>query len=190
MYEFSTFVLIFNKSKTDVRRFKVIFTIQPKPLKAILEMNVPARGEVTQNLPIVNNTERDWNIKVLWQPEPSKNGNYFIIPSQYNSSFPVKRNSIGNFPITFRPKWAHDAEAKLTLTNPLTLDHFEYQIIGHGEEPLAEEHIEIRCQAKELVKKEIIVKNPYNEKPVSFNVETDLLNCTAPKKFSIPSGSK
>ena len=93
-----------NKSKTDVRRFKVIFTIQPKPLKAILEMNVPARGEVTQNLPIVNNTERDWNIKVQWQPEPSKNGNYFIIPSQFNSAFPVKRNSIGNFPITFKPK--------------------------------------------------------------------------------------
>ena len=142
-----------NKAKTDVRRFKVIFTIQPKPLKAILEMSVPARGQVTQNLPIVNNTQRDWNIKVLWQPEPSKNGNYFSIPSQYGSSFPVKRNSIGNFPITFKPKWAHEAEAKLTMTNPLTLDHFEYQILGHGEQPLAEEHIEIRCQAKEIVKK-------------------------------------
>lgn len=70
-------------------------------------MNVPARGEVVQNLPIVNNTERDWNIKVLWQPDSSKNGNYFSIPTQYNSSFPVKRNNIGNFPVTFKPKWAH-----------------------------------------------------------------------------------
>jgi hypothetical protein len=72
-------------------------------------MNVPARGEVTQNLPIVNNTERDWNIKVIWQPDMAKNGGYFIIPGQYNSSFPVKRNSIGNFPITFKPRWAHEA---------------------------------------------------------------------------------
>ena len=87
-------------------------------------MTVPARGEVTQNLPIVNNTERDWNIKVQWQPDSSKNGNYFIVSSQNTSSFPVKRNSIGNFPITFKPKWAHNAEAKLVLTNPLTLDHF------------------------------------------------------------------
>lgn len=44
VYEFTTFILVSNKSKTDIRRFKVIFTIQPKPLKAILEMNVPARG--------------------------------------------------------------------------------------------------------------------------------------------------
>lgn len=53
----------------------------------------------------------------------------------------MKKNSIGNFPITFKPKWAYEAEAKLTLSNPLTLDLFEYQILGHGEEPLAEEHI-------------------------------------------------
>ena len=62
-----------------------------------------------------------------------KNGNYFTIPAQYNSSFPVKKNSIGNFPVTFRPKWANEAEAKLTMNNPLTLDLFEYQILGHGE---------------------------------------------------------
>jgi hypothetical protein len=44
VYEFTTYVLVSNKSKTDVRRYRVIFTIQPKPLKAILEMNVPARS--------------------------------------------------------------------------------------------------------------------------------------------------
>ena len=44
VYEFSTFVLVTNKSKTDVRRYKVTFTVQPKPLKAILEMSVPARN--------------------------------------------------------------------------------------------------------------------------------------------------
>lgn len=72
-------------------------------------MNVPARSEVTQNLPIVNNTERDWNIKITWQPDMSKNGAYFSINSSYNSAFPVKKNSIGNFPITFKPKWAYKA---------------------------------------------------------------------------------
>lgn len=113
-----------NKSKTDVRRYRLIFTIQPKPLKAILEMNVPARSEVTQNLPVVNNTDRDWNIKITWMPDNSKNGNYFIINSAFSSSFPVKRNSIGNFPITFKPKWAYQAEAKLIMSNPLTLDNF------------------------------------------------------------------
>ena len=183
-------MLVSNKAKTDVRRYRVIFTIQPKALKAILEMNVPARSEVTQNLPIVNNTERDWNIKITWMPDPAKNGNYFIINSNYSTSFPVKRNSIGNFPITFKPKWAAVAEAKLIMSNPLTLDNFEYQIVGNGEEPLAEEHIEIKCEAKQLVKKEIIVKNPYQERPINLRVETDLLNCESVKKLTIPSVGK
>ena len=86
-----------------------MFTIQPKVLKALIEMNVHARSELTQNLPIVNNTERDWNIKVVWHPETAKNGAYFQINSQFNTSFPVKKNTTGNFPITFRPKWAHRA---------------------------------------------------------------------------------
>jgi hypothetical protein len=153
-------------------------------------MSVPARSEVTQNLPIVNNTERDWNIKITWTPDASKNGSYFLINPAYSSSFSVKRNSIGNFPITFKPKWAHQAEAKLVMNNPLTLDNFEYQIIGNGEEPLAEEHIEIKCEAKQIVKKEIFIRNPYSEKPVTLKVETDLLNCESVKKLTIPSGGK
>ena len=63
------------------------------------------------------------------------------------------------------------------MSNPLTLDNFEYQIIGNGEEPLAEEHIEIKCEAKQVVKKELIIKNPYQEKPITLRVETDLMNC-------------
>jgi len=102
-------VLVYNKTKNDVRRYRITFTIQPKPLKAILEMNVPARREITQNLPIVNNTDRDWNIKIIWQPDMSKNGHYFIIPSQYTNAFLVKKQSIGNFPITFKPKWTNKA---------------------------------------------------------------------------------
>lgn len=72
-------------------------------------MNVPARGQVTQNLPIVNNTDRDWNIKIQWLPDNSKFGSYFVIPSQFSANFPVKKQSIGNFPITFKPKWTNRA---------------------------------------------------------------------------------
>lgn len=62
--------------------------------------------------------------------------------------------------------------------------------MGNGEEPLAEEHIEIKCEAKQLVRKEIIVKNPYQERPINLRVETDLLNCESAKKLTIPSGGK
>lgn len=93
--------------KSDIRRYKIVFTILPKPLKAILQMRIPARAEVTQNLPIVNNTDREWNIKIIWQPDLNKNGSYFAINPAYYSNFLVKKQSIGNFPVTFRPKWAN-----------------------------------------------------------------------------------
>ena len=34
------------------------------------------------------------------------------------------------------------------------------------------------------------MKNPHSEKPVTFRIETDLMNCEAPKKLTIPSGGK
>ena len=76
------------------------------------------------------------------------------------------------------------------MTNPLTLDYFEYQIIGHGEQPIAEEHIEIQCKAKEIGKKIIQVKNPYQEKSVNYRIQTDLLNCKIPNKLSMKAGGK
>ena len=56
------------------------------------------------------------------------------------------------------------------MSNPLTLDNFEYEIIGNGEDPLAEDHIEIKTQVKERSKREIWVKNPYIDKPITFRV--------------------
>lgn len=34
------------------------------------------------------------------------------------------------------------------------------------------------------------MKNPYQERPVTFNVETDLMNCSGPKTITISSGGK
>ncbi len=48
----------------------------------------------------------------------------------------------------FAPKWICQAEAKLTLYNPLTNDLFEYELKGVGEEPLSEGHITLSCLAR------------------------------------------
>ena len=99
--DYSVVVTLSNAEKTDVRRLRLLMTVQPKPLKAILEMSVPARSSVTQNLPIVNNTDKDWIIKVQWVPDVTKNGSYFSVPEQFKRDFPVKKQSVGNFPLTF-----------------------------------------------------------------------------------------
>ncbi|CAD8050766.1 unnamed protein product [Paramecium sonneborni] len=59
----SHFMLV-NETKTDVRRFRIQITSLPKPIMVTLEMTIPAREIVTQEIPIVNNTDRDFNLKI------------------------------------------------------------------------------------------------------------------------------
>lgn len=85
----------------------------------------------------MNNTDRDWSVKVTWQPEPGCS-NILFIPGAMGKELQVPRKSTKNLPVTFRPTWACKAGAKLTLNNPVTLDQFEYDIKAVGEEPIAE----------------------------------------------------
>lgn len=55
---------------------------------------------------------------------------------------------------------------------------------GYGEEPVAEEHIILNCQARKLTKREIELKNN-TEKPIVYNVETDLIYATGPSTITV-----
>ena len=46
-------------------------------------MRVPARNELTQDIPIVNNSQRDWNITVKLLKDNNKNGIYFSGPTEF-----------------------------------------------------------------------------------------------------------
>lgn len=81
------------------------------------------------------------------------------------------------FPVKFSPKWVEDSEAKLTLSNPITNDVFEYDLRGYGEEPVAEEHIIVNCIARKTTKREIELTNNSKE-TILYTVETDLINAT------------
>jgi hypothetical protein len=57
-------LILTNHNKTDVRRFKVCINVIPKPIKLAIEMVAPARSQVIQNIPITNNSDRDWRLKI------------------------------------------------------------------------------------------------------------------------------
>ncbi|KAL4498636.1 hypothetical protein ABPG72_019754 [Tetrahymena utriculariae] len=178
-----------NAQKTDIRRYRCEITVFPKPIKATLEFRVPARHSTTQEIPIINNTERDWNIKVNLIQD-AKNALLFTAPSHILKDFFVKKKSTGVYPITFSPNWLIQAESKLSLFNPLTNDQFEYDLKGYGEEPVAEDHIVISCKAKQPTTKEIEIRNPYTDKEIIYRVETDLINASGPSSLAIKPGKK
>lgn len=78
----------------------------------------------------------------------------------------------------------------MELYNTVTNDKFEYELKGFGEEPVAEDHIVINCKARETTIYEIELKNPYNDKEITYKVETDVINSSGASKFVIKPGKK
>ena len=87
-----------NASRTDIRRYKLWATVLPKVIKAVLEFRVPARQAIIQEIPLQNNTERDWAIRVLLQSDGFKNGGLFSVVGSMKEA-QVKRKSQGVVPV-------------------------------------------------------------------------------------------
>lgn len=53
-----------NRDKTDIRIYKLVFNVSPKAIKGSMEMKCPAGEELKQEIPIVNNSDKDWLIRI------------------------------------------------------------------------------------------------------------------------------
>merc|ERR1719161_3303838 len=106
-----------------------------------------ARREVTQEIPIVNPTDKDWPIKATFT---QTGGLAFDGPREFIAR---KRSATGeattsNYPLTFKPDWICDLKAHLALDNVTSKETYEYELHGVAEEPLSEEHRVIQCEAR------------------------------------------
>lgn len=180
--DYNCLLILKNQNKSDVRVFRLWFTVHPKIIKAKLELRVPCGDEIKQEIPIINNLDRDYQIKVTWINPPETNGSYFSGPRE----FYVKRKTNATYPITFKPPAICKSEAKLILNNAFTNDLMEFDLLGFGEEPLANDHIILNCVARKPTTHIIEVTNPYKEKPLTYKVETDLINPDGPSQFIVP----
>lgn len=182
--DYSFLLVLKSLDRSDVRVFKVILTVHPKAMRAQLELKVPAGDEIKQEIPLINNTDRDCNIKIVWNLAPELNGNFFSGPKD----LVVRKKTKGVYPITFKPVSIGRAEGKLTLMNQYTNDILEFDLTGIGEEPLAKDHIILDCVARKATTHIIELSNTFRDKPINYIVETDLLNADGPPNFTIPPG--
>ena len=56
------FVILKSLDRTDIRLYEFKVNAIPQKIKAQLEFKVPARGQVTQEIPIVNNSQKEWTV--------------------------------------------------------------------------------------------------------------------------------
>ena len=59
---YTCYVILKSTDRTDIRLYEYKLTAIPQKIKAQLEFRVPARGSVTQDIPIVNNSSQEWKV--------------------------------------------------------------------------------------------------------------------------------
>lgn len=169
-------------SDVDIRIYQIEGTGTAPNTHCALHFNTQARKPVTQEIPIVNPTDREWSIK----PTFSQNGHEFDGPREFIAK---KKGATGQatvtcYSLTFKPDWVCDIKAQLVLHNSGTSETYEYDLHGVAEEPLAEEHVVIRCEAREKTSHNFTVRN-YAAMPATFEVESDLVHISGPSALQV-----
>lgn len=177
-------LILRSEDNSDIRVYRLVLTINPKITKGVIKLKCPFGDVLKQDIPFYNPSERDWLIRSFINEDLNK----YPIPTVFScpKEFVVKRKSHWNSSISFNPVHSKDIyEGKLTIINTVTNDHFEYELIGQAEEPLAKRHIAIKCIAQKPLQKSIELQNPYSNRILTYIIETDLINTNGPNKISI-----
>jgi len=130
-----------------------------------MEFSSHARETITQKIPIVNRSDKNWSLRCAFTGDKAFGG---------PNTMQVKANSTADYILKFYPNWVGTYNSVLNITNG-ALPHakFIYKLIGTGLEPLAEDHVTLQCQARDKITQEFEVKNT-SSKVIEYNVESDL----------------
>ncbi|XP_074645875.1 cilia and flagella-associated protein 47-like isoform X2 [Tubulanus polymorphus] len=147
----------------DVRVHRIECTVVPEGSTAELEFTSPVQQSVTQEIPIVNHTNYDWNL------EARITGPGFFGPP----SILVKACNTVNYRLMFKPIYEKHSKGQLKLVNTVDGTEHVFTLSGKATKPLALDHIQLRCQAKQQIKHRLQLPN-VTRKKVHYHVETDL----------------
>lgn len=96
----------------------------------------------------------------------------------------VKKTMTDHFSLSFKPTWVMESKGTLTLKNESTKEEYEYELKGIGEEPLAEDHIVLTCEARATSLHQFEIKNT-TDKLLKYTVWTDLQNAVGKKEIEV-----
>jgi hypothetical protein len=169
-------------SDVDIRVYQIEGTGTAPNTQCSLVFNTQARKSVTQEIPIVNQSDREWIVKAIYSPA----GHEFDGPREFTAK---RRQANGmsttsHYLLTFKPDWVCNVHGNLSLINQGTGETYEYELHGIAEEPLAEEHVIIRCEAREKAHHKFLVKN-YLSTPATFEVESDLVHISGASSVQV-----
>lgn len=174
-------ISVSSMKKTDIRIYDIFISVKPKRNVVSLEMLAYARSDTKQDIPIVNNSDKDWTVKVTLTQDTKD--------FAASKDFVVRKKSTGNCTVTFRPQWTCEVKGKLVLDVAATGEVYEFNLKGIGEEPRAEDHILLECKVKETSTHLVPVFNN-TDSPITYRAESDLVNASGEPQITVPPRTK
>ena len=170
----------------DVRIYDIVATVPSTGAKSELRFRVPARSAITQEIPITNSTDETWSMRCTL----SGGDGMFSGPSNVQ----VKPVSSASYSLVFAPTWLCEVRATLHIENQNTGDTMDFELFGTGEDPLAEDHVAIECQARQRMTRTFVIKSDSKRsgEVEELHVESDLaeaLTISGPSILSVDAGS-
>eukprot|EP00002_Diphylleia_rotans_P025649 TRINITY_DN5079_c0_g1_i5.p1 TRINITY_DN5079_c0_g1~~TRINITY_DN5079_c0_g1_i5.p1 ORF type:complete len:2913 (-),score=444.38 TRINITY_DN5079_c0_g1_i5:284-9022(-) len=162
------------RSPYDTRIYLIEGQATAQDKKASLEFTANARQSITQDIPVTNNTSEEWRIKATLTGEYFHGIRDLVIPP----------HGVATYPLIFRPSWICDVTGELMLLNSSNGEKIIYSLRGIGEEPLAEDHVVLDCQARMSTKKKLRVYN-FKGKPTTYTVQSDVPFITGESELSL-----
>lgn len=170
---------------SDLRVYDLEAKVKEPNVKTLLEFAAPARHSIVQEIPLSNPSDAPWTLKATFSNSTSSSGgSMFSGPSALQ--VPAKKSV--NYPLTFSPKWISDEKSSFTLVNPSTQQQFEFELSGYGEEPLAQDHVVLSCQARTSIVHEFEVASFKTDPPGAqqYRVESDLRDVKGAPSVTVP----
>lgn len=168
----------------DLRVYELVAKVKEPNVKTLLEFAAPARHSIIQEIPLANPSDSTWVLKASFGTNGSG------VPSMFSgpNSLQVPAKKTASYPLTFTPKWISHEKTSFVLVNPTTQQQFEFELSGIGEDPLAQDHIVLSCQARTSILHEFDVVSFKTDPPgvQNYKVESDLRDVVGAPNVTVP----
>ncbi|XP_065057284.1 cilia and flagella-associated protein 47-like isoform X2 [Rhopilema esculentum] len=151
------------RAPNDVRVYHIEVTVNPEGSDIELEFTSPTHESVTQNIPVVNGSERDWTLYAKIDGEGFYGPEELYCPKQTSKSYAL----------TFKPMYEGVVKGQLRLINTISGTETIFLLRGEGRKPLQNGHLELDCEVKQSKSYELEIPNATNRKMV-FQTFCDL----------------
>ncbi|XP_033113331.1 cilia- and flagella-associated protein 47-like isoform X2 [Anneissia japonica] len=167
------------RSPKDIRVYMLECTVSPEGSAAQIEFTAPVHQSITQDIPIINQTNFDWPLNACLEGVGFY-GPPFILAKAKQTSY---------YPLMFRPSFESVIEGKLVLCNTEDGTEHYFKLKGEGQKPLALDHIIIECDVRSNVKRMIRIPNVTPNKLI-YHAVSDLPIVSGPSTITVLPGKE